>query len=269
MRTSILGIALLVAFCLRAQSPSDTLKRTSTALSKEIINPSTLLWQVQLEEKLVTKFSNLDGVGQKFRLRMIIPVKEGWLFKVPELLRVIGFFNTIPEHGSGFGDITFNQFWVIGGKGKDWGNWGLGYNLLIPTAKNVNFGSQQWQIGPAFTITFTKLGNWEMYYIVQNFFSISKNDIYGHNINMVFQPNIFYTWENGIYAGIEPLWQYDFKASALDFPLNFRIGYIFKSAKFKYNTYVEPEWKTYRSKDFLGNNEDFSIKFGFRIFLPE
>ncbi len=260
-----ISLFLLVVIPINAQTDS-TDSKTSIQLSKQVINPSTMLWQLQLEEKLITKFEDSDDIGQKFRLRMIVPVEKGKLpFK--QLLRFIAYFNTLPEHGSGFGNITWNQFFIL--QEKKWGDWGLGYNLQIPTAKNEFFGGSQWLLGPAFTITFKSLGKWEMYYIVQNFFSLNDNDKYGNKATMVFQPNIFYTWPSGFYMGIEPLWQYDFKAKAIDFPLNYRFGYIFQSKKYKFNTYIEPEWKTYRSDDFTGNNEDFSIKFGFRIFLPE
>lgn len=260
----ILCLGLLIFNTLRAQN--DSISRTSVELSKKVISPSTLLWQIQLEEKIVTNYENVDDVGQKFRLRLIIPVHKGWIpFK--QLLRFIAYYDTNPPHGSGFGNITWNQFFIL--SEKKWGDWGLGYNLQVPTAKNAFFGSQQWLLGPAFTLTVKDLGSWEMYYIIQNFFSISENSTYGNKATMVFQPNIFYTWSNGFYMGLEPLWQYDFKKNAWDIPLNWRFGYIFQSKKLKYNTYVEPEWKTLRSKDFTGNNENFSIKLGFRIFLPE
>lgn len=270
MNKSIFNFLAIFAFIIPVASlyaQEDSLSNTSIALSKQVINPSTLLWQIQLEEKVITKFENSDDLGQKFRLRLIIPVDKGELIHVKQLLRFIGYYNTVPDHGSGFGDITWNQFFIL--QEKAWGDWGLGYNLQIPTAKNENFGSQQWSLGPAFTITFKDLGEWEMYYIIQNFFSISENDKYGQKATMVFQPNIFYTWPSGIYTGIEPLWQYDFKNQAVDLPLNWRLGYIYQKKGFKYNVYVEPEWKTYRSDNFAGNNENFAVKLGFRIFLPE
>ncbi len=250
-----------------AQEDNSDEGSTSVALSKEVISPSTLLWQLQLEEKIVTKYSNLDGTGQNFRLRMIIPVPKGKVIPYSQLIRLIGFYNTVPGSGSGFGDVTFNQFFIL--QEKSWGDWGLGYNVQIPTASKPEFGSPQVGIGPAVTLSVKNLGNWEMYYIVQNFFTVSRNDEFGKKATMVFQPNIFYTWPTGFYMGIEPLWQLDFKSGAIDFPLNYRFGYIFKSGKYKYNTYVEPEWNTYRSDDFVGNNQDFAVKLGFRIFFPE
>ncbi len=259
--------SLSLSYDLSAQEDSLSSSRTSSELSKEIINPTTLMWQLQLEEKIVTKIEGSDDMASKFRLRLIIPINKGILLPYKQLIRFISYYNTLPDHGSGFTNSTFNQFWILGE--KEWGTYGLGYNLQIPTSTNVHFGAPQWALGPALTVTLSHLGNWEMYYIVQNFFTISKNDEYGYKANMVFQPNIFYTWANGVYMGIEPLWQYDFRHQAIDFPLNFRLGYIFQSKKFKYNTYIEPEWRTYRSEDYVGNNENFAVKLGFRIFLPE
>jgi hypothetical protein len=165
------------------------------------------------------------------------------------------------------GDITLNQFFILGK--KEWGQWGLGWDLTVPTAKNDSLGSQQWQFGPSATITFTKLGNWQMYWVWQNFFSVSGNDEYGEKAYGVIQPNIFYTWSNGLYVGTEPLWQVDYKTGDIAIPLNFRVGYIFQKGGYKYNVYVEPEWMTYRSEGSNLNNTNFGVRLGFRIFLPE
>ncbi len=250
-----------------AQTEEAPQGKTSIQLSQEVINPTTLLWQVQLEEN-VLKYNYSDDWGQKFRLRLIIPLNKGIFLPFKQLIRVIGFYNTVPEAGSGLGTLTFNQFWILGE--KDWGDWGLGYNLNVPVSKDPRLGTKQWALGPAFTLTLKDLGNWQMYYIIQNFFSLNDNDKYGRQASMVFQPNIFYTWKNGIYTGLEPLWKWDFTNNSFDIPLNWRIGYIFQSKKYKFNVYVEPEWKTYRSDDYGGGvGEDFGVKFGFRIFLPE
>lgn len=269
---AIYKILILLIFTapsiLSAQDDKEDSGSTSIGLSKEVISPSTLMWQLQLEEKIVTKYEGVDGIGQKFRVRMIIPIEKTEKFKYSQLIRFIAFYNSLPDQGSGLGDMTFNQFFIL--QEKDWGDWGIGYNVQIPTAKNPLFGSPQVSVGPAFTITLKDLGSWEMYYIIQNFIPVSKTDEFGRHITMVFQPNIFYTWPNGIYTGIEPLWQYDFKAKGLDFPLNLRLGYIFQSGKYKYNTYVEPEWKTYRSEVLESiYRENFAVKLGFRIFFPE
>ncbi len=267
MKNIIISVILSLATVSITFGQEESDGNTSKDLSKEVISPSTLLWQIQLEEKIITKYSNYDDeIGQKFRLRLIIPVKKGVLLPYKQLIRFIGYYNTEPRHGSGLGNMTLNQFWIL--QEKDWGDWGLGYNLQIPTAKNQVFGSPQVTLGPAFTLTLKNLKSWEMYYIVQNFFSVSRNQEFGRKATMVFQPNIFYTWSNGLYTGIEPLWQYDFKNKEYDVPMNLRLGYIFQSKNYKFNTYVQPEWKMIRSDNF-GNNENFAIKLGFRIFLPE
>ena len=239
----------------------DTASKTSVALSQQVINPTTLAWQLQLEEFAIFKSNNQDGFAQNFRIRGIIPLKRGPVLKYPQLIRVIAFLNTDPGGPTGLGDITLNQFWVF--MKKDWGQFGAGWNLQIPTATSPELGSPQWQFGPAFTVTFTDIGNWQMYWIWQNFFSVSKNNQYGDNFYTVLQPNIFYTWSNGVYAGMEPLWQMDYRTGKVAFPMNFRVGYIW-SGKVKYNAYVEPEVMAYRSKGYPYNHNDFGIRFGFR-----
>jgi hypothetical protein len=240
---------------------------TSVALSAEVINPTTLLWQMQLEEFAIFDTEGTDGFAQNFRLRAIIPVSEGLLIKVPQLIRVIAFVNTAPGGPTGLGDLTLNQFFILGK--KSWGEWGVGWDLTAPTAGDPKLGSEQWQIGPSATITFTRLGNWQMYWVWQNFFSVSGNDQYGSLAVSVLQPNIFYTWANGVYVGMEPLWKLDYETGDVAIPLNFRVGYIFQRGGYKFNTYVEPEWMTYRSDGTTLDSTDFGVRFGFRIFLPE
>lgn len=239
---------------------------TSVEQSQEVMNPTTLAWQLQLEEYAIFDTEHQDGFAQNFRIRGIIPVKEGFILPFSQLLRIIAFVNTAPDGKTGFGDITLNQFFIF--MKKDWGQFGAGWNLNIPTASHSELGAPQWQIGPAFTLTFTNLGNWQMYWILENFFSISENDTYGTSAYAVLQPNIFYTWSNGIYAGIEPEWQFDYKTGGMALPIDFRVGYIW-SKKLKYNVYIEPEIMMYRSDDYTRNLNNFGIRFGFRWYFSE
>lgn len=240
-------------------------ERTSVELSQQVINPTTMAWQLQLEEFAIFDTHDADGFAQNFRVRGIIPLEKGKLLPFAQLIRVIAFLNTAPGGPTGLGDVTLNQFFIL--TKKDWGQFGAGWNLTIPTASHDELGSPQWQLGPAFTITFTNLGNWQMYWIWENFFSISDNDKYGASAYAVLQPNIFYTWPNGIYAGIEPEWQIDYKTGKVAFPMDFRVGYVW-SGKLKYNAYIEPEIMAYRSEGYTRNRSNFGIRFGFRWYLP-
>ncbi|MEJ1238410.1 hypothetical protein WBG78_09785 [Chryseolinea sp. T2] len=260
-------IAVIMASTAIAQTSDSTATggKTSVKLSQEVINPTSLAWQLQLEEFTIFDTEGADGFAQNFRVRGIIPLKKGFLVPLPQLIRVIGFLNTAPGGPTGLGDVTLNQFFILAK--KHWGQFGAGWNLTIPTASHDELGSPQWQLGPAFTITFTNLGNWQMYWIWENFFSISHNDEYGTNGYAVVQPNIFYTWSNGIYAGMEPEWQIDFKTGKVAFPLDFRVGYVW-SGKLKYNAYIEPEVMAIRSEGYTRNPNNFGIRFGFRWYLP-
>jgi hypothetical protein len=259
-------ITISLLFLIQSSFSQEKGQKTSVQLSQQVINPTTLAWQLQLEEFAIFETENADGFAQNFRLRGIIPINEGLIIPFPQLIRVIMFLNTAPNGPSGFGDVTINQFWVF--VKEKWGQFGAGWNLQIPTASSPELGSPQWQFGPAFTITFTDLGNWQMYWIWQNFFSISGNGEYGSNDYMVLQPNIFYTWANGIYVGMEPLWQLDYKTGEVAIPLNFRLGYIW-AGKLKYNAYIEPEFMAYRSGGYKYNHNNWGIRFGFRWYIPE
>ena len=239
--------------------------KTSVKLSQEVMNPTTLAWQLQLEEFAILKTENQDGFAQNFRIRGIIPMKEGLLIKVPQLIRVIAFLNTATDGRTGLGDVTLNQFFIL--SKKEWGQIGAGWNLQIPTAGDPKLGSPQWSLGPAFTVTFTKLGKWQMYWILENFFTVSKNGQYGSSAFAVLQPNVFYTWPNGVYAGIEPEWQIDYKTGKVAIPMDFRVGYIW-SGKLKYNAYIEPEIMAYRSEGYPRNAANFGIRLGFRWYIP-
>ncbi|WP_443938461.1 hypothetical protein [Pedobacter sp. MW01-1-1] len=260
-----LVITIAIAFTQSVFAQSDSTGKTSVKLSQEVINPTTLAFQLQLEEYTIFKTQGEDGFAQNFRIRGILPLKQGFLIKVPQLIRIIGFVNTAPSGPTGLGDLTLNQFFIL--SKKKWGQFGAGWNLQIPTRTNDRLGSPQWAIGPAFTVTFTDIGKWQMYWIMENFFSISGHDKYGSSNFMVLQPNIFYTWANGIYAGIEPEWQIDYNTGKVAIPMDFRVGYVW-SGKLKYNAYIEPEFMAYRSKGYTRNLADFGIRFGFRWYIP-
>lgn len=260
------GALFFLSQTLYAQTDATVTEKTSVKLSQEVINPTTLAWQLQLEEFLIFDTEGQEGVAQNFRFRGIIPLKKGLLLPFPQLIRVIAFVNSAPGgNPTGLGDVTLNQFFIV--MKKEWGQFGAGWNLTIPTASHNELGSPQWSIGPALTITFTDIGNWQMYWILENFFSISENDKYGSNIYAVLQPNIFYTWPNGVYAGIEPEWQIDYKTGKVAIPMDFRIGYVW-AGKLKYNAYIEPEVMAYRSEGYPRNANNFGIRFGFRWYLP-
>ncbi|WP_162633272.1 hypothetical protein [Echinicola strongylocentroti] len=261
-KISALFVLLFLSWSVMAQ---ETEEKTSVELSQQVINPATLAWQLQLEEFGIFKTNNADGFAQNFRLRGIIPLEKGKLLPFPQLIRVIAFLNTAPGGPTGLGDITINQFFILAK--ESWGQFGAGWNLQIPTATSPELGSPQWELGPAFTVTFTNLGNWQMYWIWQNFFSISHNSEYGNRNVTALQPNIFYTWSNGIYAGMEPLWQLDYETGKVAIPLNLRLGYVW-AGKLKYNAYIEPEFMAYRSEGFPYNQNDFGIRLGFRWYLP-
>lgn len=263
-RAFIVSALALMTYAVNVQAQSDT-SRTSVKLSQQVINPTTLAWQLQLEEFAIFSTNQAEGFAQNFRLRGILPLKKGPIVPLPQLIRVIAFLNTAPGGPTGLGDVTLNQFWIF--TRKQWGELGAGWNLTIPSASHSELGSPQWQIGPAFTLTFTDLGNWQMYWIMENFFTVSHNEEYGSGAYAVLQPNLFYTWPNGIYAGMEPEWQFDYKTGKIAIPLDFRVGYVW-SGKLKYNAYIEPEVMAYRSEGYTRNPNDFGIRFGFRWYLP-
>ena len=260
-------VILLVSHSINAQEEKneEPSAKTSVELSQQVINPTTLAWQLQLEEYSIFDTEGSDGFAQNFRFRGIIPLKKGLIVPLPQLIRVIAFVNTAPNGRTGLGDVTLNQFFIL--SKKKWGQFGAGWNLTAPTRTADELGSPQWQIGPAATITFTDIGNWQMYWIWENFFSVSENGKYGSSAYTVVQPNVFYTWSNGVYAGIEPEWQFDYKTGKMAIPIDFRVGYVW-AGKLKYNAYIEPEVMAYRSDGYTRNLANFGIRFGFRWYLP-
>ena len=146
-------ITISLLFLIQSSFSQEKGQKTSVQLSQQVINPTTLAWQLQLEEFAIFETENADGFAQNFRLRGIIPINEGLIIPFPQLIRVIMFLNTAPNGPTGFGDVTINQFWVF--VKEKWGQFGAGWNLQIPTASSPELGSPQWQFGPAFTITFT------------------------------------------------------------------------------------------------------------------
>jgi hypothetical protein len=75
----VIAIHLFVAPTAQAEEEEPEQKHqdgTSVALSSAVLNPTTLLWQLQLEEFAIFQSRKDDDFAQNFRIRAIVPLEK-------------------------------------------------------------------------------------------------------------------------------------------------------------------------------------------------
>jgi hypothetical protein len=82
----------------------------------------------------------------------------------------IEFVSAGSDH-SGFGDIALQHVFIP--DKKKWGSWGIGYSFVFPTGKTPNVGSGKWQIGPAFSVIYSKVKHWQFGTVIFQFFYVA------------------------------------------------------------------------------------------------
>jgi hypothetical protein len=177
----------------------------------------------------------------------------------------IEFVSAGSDH-SGFGDIALQHVFIP--DKKKWGSWGIGYSFVFPTGKTPNVGSGKWQIGPAFSVIYSKVKHWQFGTVIINSFSFAGNSTASDVNILTFQPiinRLFGKW----YLGIgDFVWSYNWNSiDPLSIPLGLQLGRITKIGKFNYNISMEGEYTA------AYDASSIAPKWGFRagivLLLPE
>lgn len=251
-------------FCLNSfgQSKSDSL----TVLSRKATDPTAVMWQVQLEDFIVFKRYEENGIINTARLRTVIPIKTA-KSKWDHLIR----FTINSKFGSddtwGFSDMEL--FDMIIPNRYPWGAWSIGPLLYLPTATNPSYGSGKWSGGLAggLSLNHSKMGPWQLDVLIEYVHSFA-GDASRKNVEWLkIQPSLTYHLSQGMYLESEPVISYDLTQNSWVIPFNIRLGKVWFVNDHKYNTYIEPETTAF-ANSMTGKNK-LGIRFGFRFILEE
>lgn len=209
-------------------------------------NPLANVTALNFQNYYIDSFTQLpdDVDGNQFVIRYAKPLQFG---ETNWLLRASLPYNSFPV-GSGFdtvsgiGDIDIflaYQFPTQPGL-----SFGLGPQVVIPTASDDRLGADQWQLGIANVFFDGRSPKFQYGYLLIYRTGVGDPAPGRKNASLAaFQPFGFYQLGNGWYTGGAPIWTYDFTNDSYNMPLGLRIGRVFPAGNgTTANLFIEPQW---------------------------
>ena len=150
----------------------------------------------------------------------------------------------------------------------DWGTLGFGYNAVFKTAEHRDLGSGKYQLGPAATVIYYGIENWQIGGTFTQAWSVAGNGNRDDVSSFTFQPVLNYV-RGPWYIGIGDFtWSYDFKGhEGWTIPLGFQVGRITQIGRHKFNLSAEMLWTPIQEGP--GPAPERGVRLGFVWLLPE
>jgi len=220
------------------------------ALDQAANDPTASLMAVQVQNLYSGDYHNLnDETGNTIQLRAALPFKTGSLKHIARV--TLPTITDSPSGESGLGDTVLFDLIVFD---KSWGRWGIGLDMLLPTATDEKLGSEKWAAGPA--IGFVARDNKLMWGVFnQNLFSFAGDSDREDVKVTILQPIINYSLPHKWSIGVSEMnITYDWeKSDWTALPLGLKLAKLIKFGKlpvqfagsYEYNfadDYVSPEW---------------------------
>ena len=206
-------------------------------------NPLADLTAFNIQNYYIGRLKETDDDANQFWLRFAQPFsisKSNWLFRAS---LPINSFPTPPDGGTttGLGDLDVFAAYLI-----DTGNpgisFGIGPELVFPTATDDALGSEKWQAGFANVLFNGTSKKFQYGYLLTWRHSFAgNNDRETVNVG-AFQPFAFYQLGKGLYLRSAPIWVYNFENNNYSVPLGLGLGKVFKKGKTVFNFFVEPQY---------------------------
>lgn len=205
-------------------------------------NPLASITAFNVQGYYIGEFNGIDEDATQLLLRYATPFSVGssnWL------VRATMPFNSFPagpnfSSETGPGDIDVFATYLF-----DTGNpavsFGIGPQVVLPTASPHALGSEQWQLGLANVYFNAESAKFQYGYLA--IYRAGIGDTNGRERVSLFagQPFAFIQMGNGWYTGAAPVWTYDFESGDYSVPLGARIGRVWKRGGTVFNAFAEPQ----------------------------
>ncbi|WP_138473376.1 hypothetical protein [Poseidonocella sp. HB161398] len=231
----------MLAACTLASTTSATRAQDAAAQAN---NPLANARALNLQNYYI---GELTGDGDKdanqFILRFAAPFSIGegnWLMRLSVPV------DTLPVGGN-MGDVTgLGDIDVFAAYLFDTGNpavsFGIGPEIVAPSAGDDRLGNEQWQLGFANVYFNAASSKFQYGYLLT--YRNGVGDRNGRETVQLgaFQPFGFYQLGDGWYTGGAPAWAYDFKSGNYNVPLGLRLGKVIQSGGTVFNLFAEPQY---------------------------
>jgi hypothetical protein len=236
------------------------------SLTAQASDPTAPLIQAQITYLYSDVVRDSSKDARQLLLEPVIPIPPTKLIPVIQIIRPTIPWLQSPEGKSGWGDIDLQHVFIP--ESHPWGTLGFGYTATFPTADHRVLGAGKYQAGPAATLIYYGINNWQIGGTITQSWSFAGNGDRDDVSQFTFQPIVNYLlglW----YIGIGDFtWDYDFKGSeGWNIPLGFQVGRISEFGKHKFNLSAEVLWVPKHSGG--GPSPERGIKLGFVWLLPE
>jgi hypothetical protein len=189
MNARVLSLAflfiLLGSINAKAQSDDD--------LTKQFHNPLGSLTALPMQLDVDFNIGDKRETGYTYTFQPIFPVKlsEDWTMVSYTIIPITSMPDASGDRNTGLGDIeVFLYFTPAKPKGSF--IWGVGPNVVFPTATNSNLGSEKWSVGPAMTLGYQK-GSWTAFGLFDNVWSVGG---WGDTPVNTFNLQYYSTWQS-------------------------------------------------------------------------
>jgi hypothetical protein len=229
-------------------------------------DPMAPIIQFTIQDTLAVDSHKESGVANRLTLQPVIPIAPGKIIPYIQVARVtfdVLSTTTSPDSQTGIGDLTaFDQFIVKRSRAL---SLGVGAIVVLPTASDDKLGQGKYQIGPSFSFL-SNTGKWQFGSILQDQFSVGGQSDRDYVHEATWQPILNYVTGKWYFGVGDFSWTLDWhNQNHLDIPLAFQVGYVTKIGEYNYNFSIEP----YKMLNYSGPSENWGIRFGLVLMLPE
>jgi hypothetical protein len=207
----------------------------------------------------------LDGRGNldAMVLQMTHPIDATRSFPL-QIARAKVLFVALPDGHKALGDLELADVVQLGH--TEWGRWGAGGTVILPTANTRQTGLGKVQVGPAFAITYWGIRKWRFTFIVQNPISVAGDPTRRDVSALWVQPAVTCALDNGWYLISNPQIVHDWNSHSWIVPLNIGLGRVFRIRRQVVNVSIQPEWTFLRTGRTTASR--FILKLNWGIVLP-
>ncbi|MDU9005466.1 hypothetical protein [Sedimentitalea todarodis] len=191
-----------------------------------------------------------DKDANQFILRYAKPFSLGdsnWLMRLSVPV------STLPV-GTNMSDVTdLGDIDVFAAYLFDTGNpavsFGIGPEIVAPTAQDDRLGNEQWQVGFANVYFNATSSKFQYGYLLTYRNGIGDTNGRERVKLAALQPFGFYQLGQGWYTGSAPAWTFDLDNGDYNIPLGLRLGKVIQANDTVYNMFVEPQYSVAHEGD--------------------
>ncbi len=237
---SALSVALFIGAMGSALNAQE-----QTSSEADANNPLANVTAFNIQNYYVDRFTGLpdDVDGNQFVLRFAKPLTIGdsnWL------MRASLPYNSFPLD-AGFGAVSgigdFDIFMAYQFDTKPGVSFGVGPQVVAPTATDDRLGADQWQLGLANVYFNGTSPKFQYGYLLTYRAGVGDTPEGKTRPNLgALQPFAFYQLGDGWYTGGAPIWTYNFSNENYNVPVGLRLGKVVQRGGTTANFFVEPQW---------------------------